>query len=62
MSEVVTLSSSLISQIGTILSSVLQWIGSVMTTLVAQPIVLFFIGFGLTGAVIRWARRLVHFG
>lgn len=54
--------SALITQIGSIMTAVLGWIPTIMTTLVEQPIVLFFIGFGLTGAVIRWARRLVHFG
>lgn len=51
----------LITQMGTILTNVLSWIPSVLTTLVEQPIVLFFIGFSLVGVVIRWARRLVHF-
>lgn len=52
---------ALITQMGSIMTAVLGWIPTVLTTLVEQPIVLFFIGFSLVGVVIRWARRLVHF-
>lgn len=52
---------SIITQINTILTSVLAWIPSILKMALEQPIILFFISFGLVGALIRWARRLVHF-
>lgn len=51
----------LLNQISTLLSSVIVWIPQILTMALGQPIILFFIGFGLCGALIRWARRLVHF-
>lgn len=53
--------SALIQQIGELLGNIVQWIPQVLNMALEQPIILFFISFGLVGALIRWARRLVHF-
>lgn len=53
--------SALIQQIGELLGNIVQWIPQVLNMALEQPIILFFIAFGLVGALIRWARRLVHF-
>lgn len=47
--------------VGTWLTAVLGWITSVYAWVIAEPLVVFFIAIGLCGAMIRWARRLVHF-
>lgn len=52
---------SILNQITTILSSVVVWIPNILNMALEQPVILFFISFGLVGALIRWARRLVHF-
>lgn len=52
---------ALIEQITSIINSVIQWIPMILSMALEQPIILFFIAFGLVGALIRWARRLVHF-
>ena len=53
--------SALITEIGTILTSVLGWLTGVLTWVVGEPLIVFFIALGLAGAMIRWARRVVHF-
>lgn len=47
--------------VGTFLTSALGWFTSLFTWVIGEPLVIFFIAIGLTGAMIRWARRLVHF-
>ena len=49
------------TQIGTFLTAVLGWITSVYAWVIGEPLILFFIAVGLTGAMLRWARKLVHF-
>lgn len=51
---------AILAEIGAIFTKVMTWIPTVLTTLVEQPIILFFIAFPLVGVVIRWARRVVH--
>ena len=51
----------LLNAIGTILTKVLILIPDVLTKLIANPIILFFLAFGLVGVIIRWARKVVHF-
>ena len=53
--------STILTAIGDILAKVLTWIPSVFTALIDQPIILFFLCFGLVGVIIRWARKVVHF-
>lgn len=52
---------NLLSQITELISHVITWIPTILNMALEQPIILFFIAFGLVGALIRWARRLVHF-
>ena len=52
---------TLIEEITTLLTAVISWIPKILNMALEQPIILFFIAFGLVGALIRWARRLVHF-
>lgn len=52
---------TLINEITSVLTSVVVWIPNILNMALEQPIILFFIAFGLVGALIRWARRLVHF-
>lgn len=47
--------------VGTWLTAVLGWITNVYSWVIGEPLVIFFIAIGLCGAMIRWARRLVHF-
>lgn len=49
------------TQMGTLLTSVLGWITSIYTWVIGEPLIIFFLAIGLTGAIIRWARKLVHF-
>ena len=58
---VVTIGTKLLTEIGTILTKVLALIPDVLTKLVANPVILFFLAFGLVGVIIRWARKVVHF-
>ena len=50
-----------LTAIGTIFTDVMTWIPTVLTTMVEQPVILFFLCFGLVGVIIRWARKVVHF-
>ena len=52
---------ALIEMITSLINQIIQWIPKILNMALEQPIILFFIGFGLVGALIRWARRLVHF-
>lgn len=52
---------ALLSQITELISHVISWIPQILSMALEQPIIIFFIAFGLVGALIRWARRLVHF-
>lgn len=52
---------ALIQQIAELLEKIILWIPQILNMALEQPIILFFIAFGLVGALIRWARRLVHF-
>ena len=52
---------SILNAISTIMSSVITWIPNILSMALEQPVILFFMAFGLVGALIRWARRLVHF-
>lgn len=52
---------AILTEITNIMAKVLTWIPQVLTTMVEQPIILFFLAFGLVGVIIRWARRVVHF-
>ena len=52
---------AILTEIGNIMAKVLTWIPQVLTAMVEQPIILFFLAFGLVGVIIRWARRVVHF-
>lgn len=52
---------TLIDMITGTLTAILGWIPDIIEMAIAQPIILFFIGFGLCGALIRWARKLIHF-
>lgn len=53
--------SALINQIGTLLTSITGWITSIYAWAIAEPLILFFIGLGLVGVMMRWARVLVNF-
>lgn len=57
----VAIGTQLLNAIGTILTKVLTLIPDVLTKLIANPIILFFLAFGLVGVIIRWARKVVHF-
>ena len=57
----VAIGTQLLNAIGTILTKVLALIADVLTKLIANPIILFFLAFGLVGVIIRWARKVVHF-
>lgn len=52
---------AILTEIGNIMAKVLTWIPQVLTAMVGQPIILFFLAFGLVGVIIRWARKVVHF-
>ena len=52
---------AILTEITNIMAKVLTWIPQVLTTMVEQPIILFFLAFGLVGVIIRWARRVVQF-
>lgn len=52
---------SIIAVIGNVLNACLTCITSVYTWAVGEDLILFFIGLGLAGVMIRWARVLVNF-
>ena len=52
---------ALVDVISSLVVQVVSWIPQILNMALEQPIILFFIAFGLVGALIRWARRLVHF-
>lgn len=52
---------ALITQIGTLLTSITGWITNIYAWAIAEPLILFFIGLGLVGVMMRWARVLVNF-
>ena len=49
------------TQVGTFLTSALGWITSIYAFVIGEPLIVFFLAIGLCGAMIRWARKLVHF-
>lgn len=57
----VSIMSDILTAISTVLAQVLTFITSIYTWAVAEPLILFFIGLGLAGVMIRWARVLVNF-
>lgn len=52
---------AILNAITIIMDSVIAWIPKILSMAISQPVILFFMAFGLVGALIRWARRLVHF-
>ena len=48
-------------QISDFIASGLIWIGDILDFAISEPMILFFLGVGLAGAMYRWTRRLVHF-
>lgn len=53
--------SALIAQITSLLSSATGWMSSILSWAVQEPLILFFIGLGLVGVMIRWSRVVVNF-
>lgn len=59
MTETSTMA-EILSAIGEVFTKLMSWIPTVLETLIAQPVVLFFLAFGVAGAVIGWARRCIR--
>lgn len=52
--------SALLTDIGSLFTSVISYLGDVFTMIVAQPILLIFIGLALVGTVVAFAKRLIR--
>lgn len=51
---------AILTGVGDVFTKLMSWIPTVLTTLIEQPVVLFFLAFGVAGAVIGWARRCIR--
>lgn len=61
MEPEVNVMQDLITQITQLITSVTGWLTSILAWAVQEPLILFFIGLGLVGVMIRWARVVVNF-
>lgn len=52
--------SSIVSQLGQVFTGIIGFVGNVATTITGQPLLMLFLGIGMSGTIISTFKRLLR--